>query len=58
MSYMTDFYCITMISKISKEVALKKLKKDCKMIKFLPDIGKEIKPFRNTWKELLNIYPD
>jgi len=57
-SHMTDFYYITMISRLSKETALNKLKRDCQIIKFLPSVEREIKPFCDAWKELLNIYPD
>lgn len=57
-SHMTDFYYITMTSRISKETALNKLKKDCEIIKFLSNIEKEIKPFCSAWKELLDVYPD
>ena len=57
-SHMTDFYYITMISRLSRKTALNKLKRDTKIIKLLPDIEKEIKPFCKAWKELLNTYPD
>ena len=57
-SHMTDFYYITMISRLSKETALRKFKKDCEIIKFLPGIEKEIKHFCLAWNELLKAYPD
>ncbi len=56
-SHMTDSYYITMINKVSKKVALKKLKKDCKIIELLPEMKKEIQPFCKSWKELLDAYP-
>jgi len=57
-SHMTDFYYITMISRLSKETALRKFKKDCEIIKFLPELEKEIEPFCLAWSELLRAYPD
>ena len=57
-SHMTDSYYLTMISKLSKEIALDKLKKDTKIIKILPNIEKEMRPFCRAWKELINVYPD
>lgn len=57
-SHMTDFYYIIMASSLSKEIALKKFKKDCQIIKFLPNIEKEIKIFCKAWKELFDIYPN
>ena len=56
--HMTDFYYITMVSRLSRETALNKLKKDIQIIKLLPDIEKETKPFCKAWKEILNTYPD
>ena len=57
-SHMTDFYYITMISRLSKEMALSKFKKDCEIIKFLPDVERETRLFCRAWKELLSAYPD
>ncbi len=56
-SHMTDFYYLTMADKISKKVAMDKLKRDCESLDFLPKIKKENKRFCKAWKELLRIYP-
>jgi hypothetical protein len=56
-SHMTDSYYICMVNKISRDVALKKLKKDCEISLLLSEMKEEIKPFCKSWKDLLKSYP-
>lgn len=57
-SHMTDICYIDMISEKSKQATLEKLERDYRDADLLPGLQEEIAPLYESWKKLLNAFPN